>query len=111
QYGLATDGSADFNDSDGDGMNNWQEWRSGTDPTNAASVLKMLGVSSNAQGLIVSWQSVSGRNYYVQRSSNLSVLGSFATLQSNILGKAGTMSYSDNTATNGGPYYYRVGVK
>ena len=108
QYELPTDGSADYLVSDGDGLNNWQEWMSGTVPTNAASVLQVSAPSNSVTGLTVTWQSVNTRTYYLQSSTNLTA---FTSLQSNIVGQAGTTSCTDTTATNGGPYFYRVGVQ
>jgi len=109
QYDLPTDGSADYADSDGDGMNNYAEWKAGTNPTNAASVLALQApATTNTNGISVTWQSVSGVTYYLQSSTNLPA---FTSIQSNIVGLAGSTSYTDTTATNGGPYFYRVGVQ
>lgn len=111
QYGLPTDGSANYVDSDGTGMNNWQKWIAGLNPINPASVLAVSSPlpASNGPGLTVTWQSVNTRTYFVQSSTNLSA--GFSTIQNNLAGQSGTTSYTDTTATNGGSYYYRVGVQ
>jgi len=111
QYGLPTDGTADGADTDGDGMNNWQEWKASTVPTNAASVLQLASPSNSLSGMIVKWQSVGGVNYYLQRGTNLATQPTFTSIQSNIVGQVGTTSYTDTTATNATPYFYRVGVQ
>ena len=113
QYGLATDGSANFVDSDGDGLNNWQEWIAGTSPIDATSVLHVNPppATGNAGGITVTWQSVSGVTYYLQRGSDLTITPPLTTIQSGIAGQAGTTSYTDTTATNLVSYFYRVGVQ
>ena len=116
QYGLATDGSDDFIDSDGDGMNNWQEWVCGTDPTNALSVLRLLSAVPNGDNVTVSWQGVPGVSYFLVRSSDAGspfTLGPTNTdlVATNIVGTAGTNSYTDTNASGIRPFFYRVGVR
>lgn len=108
---LPSDISSDSADADGDGMNNWQEWRAGTDPTNASSVLKMISLGRDNGGITVSWQSVSNVIYYLQRSTNPSLPSSFSSIQSNIVGQSGITTNKDNSAAGPGPFFYRVGVQ
>jgi hypothetical protein len=109
QYGLPTDGSADYADPDHDGLNNWQEWICGTNPTNALSALRMVSALPTGTNATVTWQSVAGVNYFLERSANLAA--PFTLLATNIVGQASTTSYADTNGTGVGPFFYRVGVQ
>jgi parallel beta-helix repeat protein len=109
QYGFPTDGSADSADPDHDGMNNWQEWVCGTNPTNALSVLRLLSAAPAGTNATVTWQSVAAVNYRLERSTNMG--SPFALVSTNVIGQAGTTTYTDTNAIGAGPYFYRVGVQ
>jgi hypothetical protein len=110
QYNLPTDGSADFVDSDGDGLSNWQEWNCGTDPTNASSALRLLAPATEGANMTVTWQSVTGVNYFLERATNLAGSPAFTPLATGIPGQPGTTTYNDTNALGSGPRFYRVGV-
>jgi hypothetical protein len=110
RYGLPTDGSADYLDTDGDGHNNWQEWRCQTDPTNALSVLRLLSASPAGTNVTVTWQSVAGVSYFLERSTNLSASPPFTLLSPNLPDQPGRTTYTDTSAASLAPLFYRVGV-
>jgi PKD repeat protein len=109
-YGLPTDGSADYADSDHDGMNNWQEWRSGTNPTNALSVLRLLSAAPADTNVTVTWQSAAGVRYFLERGTNLGGYPQLWLLATNILGQADRTSYTDTNVSGISPRFYRVGI-
>jgi hypothetical protein len=71
----------------------------------------MLTVSNSVSGAKVTWQSVSGKTYFMQRSTNLSMPPPFSSFQSNLTGQANTTSFTDTAATNDNSVFYRVGVQ
>ena len=110
QYGLPTDGSADFTDPDGDRANNWQEWNCTTDPTNALSALRLLTPQTVGTNLSVRWESVTGKSYFLERSTSLGTNASFLPLATNLPGQSGTTTFTDTNAAGARPRFYRVGV-
>jgi hypothetical protein len=110
-YGLPTDGSADFIDSDNDGMNNWQEWIAGTSPTDSASALRLLQPIKGVSGVTVTWQSVTNRIYLLERASSVGAQPSFSPFADNIVGQAGTTSYLDTNILGSSTFFYRVRIE
>jgi hypothetical protein len=111
-YHLPTDGSADYADPDHDGMNNWQEWSAGTDPTNPTSVLRVLSAVPLGANVIVTWESVAGVSYFIERATDLAGPPPvFSPVATSIPGQAGMTTFTDTTAAGTGPFFYRVCVQ
>jgi subtilisin family serine protease len=104
---LGTDPNAD---PDHDGMSNLAEWLAGTNPTNAASSLRLTLLSvSNINNVMLGWPSVAGKTYQLKRSTNL-LAGFDTVISANI---AATPPTNVFTTVNlpGNASFYRVGVK
>lgn len=63
--GLSTDDGGALSDNDRDGAVAWAEYRAGTDPGDALSVLRICGLSPISNGVAISWTSVSNRTYSI----------------------------------------------
>jgi subtilisin family serine protease len=105
---LGTDANAD---SDHDGESALAEWVAGTNPTNAASCLRLLVPSVTASNsVIVRWPSVAGKAYRLERATNL-VAGFNAVVRSNIVATPPINSESDTAVLAAKARYYRVRVE
>jgi len=104
---LSRDGTSDF---DHDGMTDLAEYKAGTNPTDVQSRFAFLSVGPDPLGgVAVQWASAALRQYTIQRSGDL--LTGFTNLQSNLDATPGTNYFRDATATNRGPYFYRLRVQ
>lgn len=97
-------------DDDHDGVPNWAEQIAGTNPNDPNSVFR---ASTDIQpapggGLTIKWSSVAGHNYAVHCTKGLEQ--PFICLSSNLPATAPLNQYTDASATNAGPYFYRIQV-
>jgi PKD repeat protein len=102
-----------FSDMDADGSSDWIEvYRTGTDPTNAASYLGMgtpFYSDRVGTGIVVRWQSANGKTYRLVRTTNL--MENFTSLSNHLDATPPMNVYTDRTVIGLGPWYYRVGVE
>ena len=111
QHGMPTDGSVDFDDTDGDGHNTFQEWMANTDPASSASVFRLLTPSRDLLGMAVSWNSDAARVYSLERATNLMQSPAFSIVATNIAGLSNITTYPDTNVIGDGPFFYRAQVR
>jgi hypothetical protein len=91
-------------DPDADGMNNFSEYIAGTNPTNAASVLKMLSVTRSGNTATLRWLSGNGKKYQLLYRANLAS-GGWSNLGSVVIASGTNTQFTDSTATNAVRFY------
>ena len=97
-------------DRDGDGFSNLHEYIAGTNPTNAASVLKVVQVSPGATtNFVLDWASVAGKFYDIRWLANL-LAPPWATVASNLPATPPLNVYTVSV-TGVGSGFYRVEVQ
>lgn len=96
-------------DPDNDGLSNLHEYIAGTDPTNCLSSLDIAEIVAGSSGtFVLTWQSVPGKYYTVQRASDLLV--GFQPVVSNVPATPPQNKYTDTTGA-GNACFYRIKVQ
>lgn len=108
RFGLRTDGSIDFLDLDNDGHSTFQEWLADTNPTNAASVLRLVGITNQATGAKITWLSSPTKLYSLERATNLNLTQPFVVFTTVNGSASNTTSFTDAGARGMGSVVYRV---
>jgi subtilisin family serine protease len=98
-------------DPDQDGMGNLAEWLAGTNPTNAASSLRLTLLSAtNSGNVVLNWPSVAGKTYWLESATNL-LTGFNSIVRTNITATAPTNTETEDANFSGSARFYRLGVE
>ncbi|MEK7686690.1 MAG: S8 family serine peptidase [Verrucomicrobiota bacterium] len=100
----ATDASQD---SDGDGLSNLQEYLSGTNPKDAASALRLHDIELVNSDTRISFATISGKKYQVERTSNLEG-NSWEIIVRDVAGTGAAVLAIDPNAVSPQNRFYRI---
>lgn len=100
----AADGALD---ADGDGFRNRDEYLAGTDPRNAASLLRLAAMQLANDLALFEISSVSGRNYRLERTADLPA-GAWTSLLDSVSATGAVTSVTATNAPDALPYFYRI---
>lgn len=95
-----------YDDFDMDGMVNLYEFISGSNPTNGGSVFRVAQAEPVPAGYVVTWNTVSGRQYGIYWTTNLT--SGFQMLATGLLYPVNSYTDTVHTAETGGFYYIDV---
>ncbi len=98
--------AADSADPDGDGMTNAREFAAGTAPDDSTDVLR-ASIELDSPDIIVSFPSVIGRAYRIEKSDTLAA-GSWTPLLDDIAGTGGVIEIADPGAASLPRRFYRI---
>ena len=102
-----TDPSDASQDSDGDLATNLQEFLAGTDPQRQTDVLRILSTKKVGGNLTLTFPSVQGQTYRVERNSRLAT-NSWLVLQDEVKGTNGTATVIHTNGVGLPAQFYRV---
>jgi len=110
--GLTTTSASALNaDPDGDGTTNQQEYLAGTNPLDPFSVFRINGAAISGNNMVVTFNSVIGITYIVEKTTNLGSGASWSTVMDNITGTGSGISVTDAGAAALSRCFYRVRIK
>jgi hypothetical protein len=103
-------------DPDHDGLNNWQEYVAGTNPTNAVSTFVLeiaadTAATDTLTNMVLSWPTVSGKTYRVYRSAGLETGAVFDPVAGPLAETGAPISVTNSLSFTGSRFFYRLSVE
>lgn len=108
QHGLNAQNPADaLADADADGASNLAEFQAGTDPEDAASIFRVLGIERSGGQVQVEFVGTPGRRFKLERSLGLNN-PQWLGIGSELVGQGGAVSLGDTNPPASDPAFYRL---